>query len=358
MQYKIDWLAFSVSLENYDLEKEIIRLLKYDIKEFTEIPARFFYNSGMTFYNFINIFYNDKKKKLHTNSSNTMTVVFTGQGCTDLAEKFDEDWLEIFELLTMYNKKISFTRIDIALDDFDKTVSFDDIEKKLKKGHYRSSKESYNIVKTSDVNGKTLGQTIYIGNARAASGSRGNVYARFYDKKAQYEAKNQILLEQAQESWQRYEISYSKKYANSVVEQYLKIKNIDKIFKTTLRDLLELLTPRPNNKNKSRWFKTRFWQDFLRYDEKIDFGISERDVMLADLLNWLQTAVLPSLALLEKIGNERGFDIYELLRIAEKNKGFSKKQNRLYLNSQTISDELLNDYLSNFIKKQEQIKGD
>ena len=105
----------------------------------------------------------------------------------------------------------------MALDDYDETVRFSDIEK-LNKGHYRSSRKSYNIVKTSDQNGKSLGQTIYIGNARSQNGSRGNVYARFYDKKAQYESKNELFptevrdhwAKTGKEVWQRYEISYSK----------------------------------------------------------------------------------------------------------------------------------------------------
>ena len=48
--------------------------------------------------------------------------------------------------------------------------------------------------------------------------------------------------------------------------------------------------------------------------------------MLGDLLEWLRVAVLPSLSLLEIIGNERGFDIYDLLQKAEKSTDFSKKQ--------------------------------
>ena len=46
-------------------------------------------------------------------------------------------------------------------------------------------------------------------------------YARFYDKKAQYESKNELFptevrdhwAKTGKEVWQRYEISYSKKYA-------------------------------------------------------------------------------------------------------------------------------------------------
>ena len=124
---------------------------------------------------------------------------------------------------------------------------------------------------------------------------------------------------------------------------------IDKIFKTSLRNLLEILTPKRGDTNKNRWYKTKWWEKFLEYDETIDFSLAERDVMLGDLLEWLRVAVLPSLSLLEIIGNERGFDIYDLLQKAEKSTDFSKKQNRLYVNSQTLSDETINHYLSEFL---------
>ena len=81
----------------------------------------------------------------------------------------------------------------------------------------------------------------------------------------------------------------------------------------------------------------------------MDFSLAERDVMLGDLLEWLRVAVLPSLALLEMIGDERGFDIYDLLQKAEKSTDFSKMQNRLYVNSQTLSDETVNHYLNEFL---------
>ena len=54
----------------------------------------------------------------------------------------------------------------------------------------------------------------------------------------------------------------------------------------------------------------------------------ERDVMLAETLEWLRVAVLPTLNVLEKIGKERGFDVYDLLRKAKKPNELSKKQSR------------------------------
>lgn len=353
-KYKVDWLAFSVKSAGLDLK--VMDLLGYDLADFDEIAGRFFYNSGATYRNYVNVFWNDPSKPLHKHSSDTMTVVFTGQGSTELAEKWDTDWVSIFSKLKNYGG-VNFTRIDLALDDYDETVKFEKIENKLKKGHYRSSRKSYNIVKTADSNGRILGQTIYIGKARSDNGSRGNVYARFYDKKAQYESKNELFPtwvrehweKTGKETWQRYEISFSKKYASKVIDEFLAGDRIDKVFKTSLRNLLEILNPKSGDKNKSRWNKAPWWEKFLAYDEKIDFSFAERDVMLGELLEWLRVAVLPSIGLLEQIGKDRGFDVYTLLELAKKPAEFSKKQNRLYVNSQDLSDEVINQYLKEFL---------
>ena len=41
-------------------------------------------------------------------------MVFTGQGSTELAEKWDTDWVSIFRTLKEYGG-VNFTRIDLAL---------------------------------------------------------------------------------------------------------------------------------------------------------------------------------------------------------------------------------------------------
>jgi len=375
-KYKIDWLSFSVKCYDEEptntLDENLLELLGYDFKEFEKCSGKNFYNQGATLGNYVSVYWNDytdKKNPVRRNSSKTMNVVYTGQGSTDLALKNDNDWAKIFSILTTYEPKnkpkveaeakpsVNITRIDIALDDYDGLVKFDDLEKKLQKGHYRSSKRSYNIVKTSDQFGQKLGETIYIGNARTASGSRGNVYARFYDKLAQYREKNQLVMSDVREHWektgkevwQRYEISYSKNYTNSIVEAILNGESIDRIFKGSLRNLLEILTARGTDTNKNRWYKTRWWEDFLQYDDRKGFDLPERDVMLAETLEWLRVAVLPSLNVLEKIGKERGFDIYDLLRNSRKPSELSKKQSRLIADTRDKSDEKINEYLTKFL---------
>lgn len=85
------------------------------------------------------------------------------------------------------------------------------MENKLVKGHYRSSKKTYNVVKQANVNGDIKGYTLYIGSQ--AKSSAGTYFLRCYDKFAQYKEKAQIPPKQAIDTgiWQRYEISYTKR---------------------------------------------------------------------------------------------------------------------------------------------------
>ena len=212
MKYKIDWLAFTINFKHrkspQTFDKGIFRVLNLDLTEFEEVPARYFYNSGASFNGYVNVYWNDEEKPVHKNSSNTMTVQFTGQGCTDLADRFDNDFLEVFKAIREYDDTIKYTRIDIALDDSKETVPLSKIEAKLRRGHYRSIKKTYNVVKTSNQNQENKAMTIYIGNHRADNGSRGNVYLRVYDRKALCESKNILPPPEFRDSWIRYEIAY------------------------------------------------------------------------------------------------------------------------------------------------------
>ena len=108
----------------------------------------------------------------------------------------------------------------MALDDYDETVRFSDIEKKLNKGHYRSSRKSYNIVKTSDQNGKSLGQTIYIETLGRKMGAVGMCTPRFYDKKRSTKVKTncfQLSPRPLGEDWE-------KKFGNGTRLAILKIR--------------------------------------------------------------------------------------------------------------------------------------
>lgn len=352
-RYKIDWLAFTIKFEEHDGDKRyfdenILKVLKFDKEEFEEVQGRYFYNCGATYNQYVNLYWNDSTKEIHRNSSRTMNVQFTGQGCTELVERFNNEPVEVFRAILKYNNEIKFTRIDIALDDNEETVPFSKIENKLKRGHYRSIKKSYNIVSKSNVHQEVKSKTIYIGNHRSDNGAKGNAYLRMYDKKAQYEDKNIIPPEEYREHWQRYEIVYTKKHAQKLANKLVQGEDVETLFKKSLRRLLELLVPSKTESNKSRWNVAKFWEDFLKINETYDFSIAERDMTIAQTLEWMRVCVLPTLRLWEEIGKENDFDIYQLLKEAYKPSGFSKKQLRMLDKSKTVEPKRWKKYLRNF----------
>lgn len=350
MVYKVDWLALTIS-DTLDQNSETFELLLlenlgYDLADFESIPGRYFYNSGLTLGGYVNVYYNSKEKEVHRNSSMSRNYVFTGQGCTDLGQKINNDWVGLFEVLTKLGVKV--TRIDLALDDYKAVLDFDKMEQKLKRGEYRSSKKSYNVIKEADVNGDIKGYTIYIGSrSRSANGC---YFLRCYDKYAQYKSKAQLPPEEAIKSgkWQRYEISYTKKKAQKIVSKIVEDgQSISSVYMETARDIVEFLVKNKNQKNKSRWKVCKWWNDFLDGAEKARLGDPEKDVDLGRMLRWLRISVLPALHLMDEIFSEQGIDFFEVLKDTEI-ADYSKKQKRLMNNSKRLTKAELVPYLEEF----------
>ena len=175
-----------------------------------------------------------------------------------------------------------------------------------------------------------------------------NCYLRVYDKLAQSLGKGVIPPEEFRESWQRYEIVYAKEYAQKVAEALMDGESVEKTFKQTLRTLLELLTPSETESNKSRWKVARFWDDFLQEKEKFDFSTPQREMTIAQSLEWLRKYVVPMIGLFEEMGKENNFDFYDVLREARKPGKLTKKQARMLMKSKTIDAKTWKKYLKKF----------
>lgn len=365
LSYKVDWLAFTISCTNLQYKITIKRILDswgYDLDLFEEIPGRYFYNSGLTIGYYFNIFYNDPAKEVSQNSSSSINFQLTGNGCTDLGyhlerlldSKDDEaNWLHLFKWLIQMGCKI--TRVDLALDDFHGYCNFETMIKHLKQGYYRSVKKTYSINRGADQRQNSKGLTIYVGKMPAGgAGSAGVIYARFYKKLDEFKEKNQLAPKIARDSgvWDRYEISFSKKKARKVVDAIIQASSFGKIYFGVLRDLIEFLNPVRNQngnlyRNKDNWQLCKWWADFLQDAEKVKIGSdASRETNLPELLQWVRTAVVPSLRLLEQIGLENNFDIYQLIKQCDVT--FAKKQKRLLKDSRHIPDKLLKLYLDQF----------
>lgn len=366
--FKIDWLAFTLSLRTFDeYQKSIKKILDsmgYDYDLFEEVPGRYFYNAGLSIGRYFNIYYNDPKREISKNSTQTVSFQLTGNGCTDLGYHLEEilgskddesNWIWLFKWLSSPAISAKITRVDLAYDDFEGLCNLDLMIKKLKAGHYRSVKKTYSINRGADQKQRSNGLSIYIGKMpRGGAGSKGIYYMRVYRKLDEFRAKNQLApaLPRSTGVWDRYEISFSKQKARDVVAKIIEENSVASVYLGVLRGLVEFLNPTKNEngnlyRNKAKWRVCPWWEHFLKHAEKVKVGSDvERDVTLSDLLKWIRVSVVPSLRLLEQIGLNRGFDIYSIIRQCDVS--FAKKQERLLKDSKTVPDDLLKLYLKQF----------
>lgn len=369
LSYKVDWLAFTLSLTNLcDYKITIKRILDswgYDYDHFERgETGRYFYNSSLSIDKYFNIYFNDPEKPISKFSTSTISFQLTGNGCTDLGYKLEtildsnddeQNWLWLLKWLTGSHINAKITRFDLALDDFKGLCNFELMVQKLKAGYYRSTKKTYSISRGADQKKRSTGMTIYIGKMpKGGAGSKGVYYLRMYKKLDEFREKNQLPPRLPRETgvWDRYEIAFSKKKAVDVVAKIVEEQSFGRVYFGILRGLIEFLNPTRNGngnlyKNKDNWRVCPWWEKFLQHAEKVQIGSdASRDISLADTLAWLRTSVLPSLRMVEQIGLDHGFDIYEIIKRCDVN--FAKKQLRVMKDSKTMPDDLLKLYLKEF----------
>ena len=361
MSFKVDWFAFTVE-ESKDQKKgkkfHILEELGYKIELFDEVAGKNFFNSGCSLGGgFVKIFYNDYSKPVQKGASQIYDYIFTGVGCTDLASKINGDWLTLFKWLKEYGVK--FRRIDIALDDMNAKpkVDFKRIEYKLKRQEFRSSKRHYNVLRDVNTAGELVGETVYWGSRK--TGSVGHSILRTYQKYLQMVKKHQESQMPIQAlksgSWIRWELEITKQKAIAMIDLILEKQSIAEAYYSVLRDTLEFIKPTKNKKgeiykNKAKWEVCPWWSDFLNNAEKAKLQDPEKVFNIATALDWVRFSVVPTLQMLQDIySNKLDVDFYDILRSLEPME-YSKKQKRVLLESDFMSEEDLRSYLVNFVK--------
>lgn len=335
---------------------DFLNELGYELKDFEEISGRYFYERGLTLGRYLNIYFNSDKNP-YTGPS--IYFQFTGQGSTDLAKKlsvfyqvndFNLIWRKFFKLVKAFG--LNVTRVDIANDDYSGRLSFSKIERKLERREFTATKRSYNIVKAKTTNNEGRGFTLYFGSRQK---HQNGFLVRFYDKLAEYDGKGAIvptvvrnvLTGEGTGIWQRYEIEIRGSACQNFIDKFLNGQSMGELFAGLLRNTIDFKKVNHKTKNKSRWETVDWWEEFLQGAEKTSLTDPERDLDLGRLLRWIRVAVVPSLHLLQEIGDEKNFDIYELLQSVKIGR-YSKKQERLKNAALSASQKEIDDLIKAF----------
>ncbi|MGZ0157593.1 replication initiation factor domain-containing protein (plasmid) [Lactobacillus johnsonii] len=381
IRFKIDWFAFTVP-ETLDKKKNedffLLKKLGYDLNLFDEVAGKNFFNAGYSLGGgYVKVYYNDPAKPKQKGASNVHNYIFTGVGASDLYEKIGGGWVNLFRYLKEFG--VSFRRLDIALDDlsYPPRIGFDFVERKLARKEFRSSKRRYNILNDRKTNGKPVGKTVYFGS-RKTTGSNGRTLLRVYQKafemvyakKQESSLPPEVVLQSSlpnfdgNYSWNRWELEITKSKAIAMIDLILELSEsvqnpISEAYYSVLRDTIDFLVPTKDKsgrvyKNKAKWKTSPKYLDFLRNAKSAKLEDPDKLYDLSTVMNWIKYSVTPSLQMCDEVFSERlGIDFFDLLRefVNQNPSEYSKKQERLLLESSFMSDDELRLFVKHFLER-------
>ena len=325
--YIIDWLSFTCRMGN---PFEVIELAGLGKLNFTESDrGRYGYDNAYTLDGIINVFYSSKRSDMGVH------VELTGQGVRKYETIMEVDkvtWRQVFEHLRTF---ATFSRIDLALDEYEGLVGFADIIKKIEQGEHVGRCRSFKVISGRGSNGEHTGTTIYMGS------NKSDLMLRVYEKNYERQAKG---YEIDVPIWNRWELVLKHEKANDFVTRYLDGgHSFGSLFGGILADLIRFVEPGEDT-NKSRWQTSTWWSDFLAEAEPIQLKGKEYQPSLAKTLNWIENSTVTAIKGLSAIAKEKDVDLLQLLlacqngnedkigKMKQEFDGMSSKEQKKFIN--------------------------
>lgn len=325
--YIIDWLSFTCKMGN---PFEVIELAGLGQLNFTESDrGRYGYDNAYTLDGIINVFYSSKRTDMGVH------VEMTGQGVRKYETIMEVDkvtWRQVFEHLRTF---ATFSRIDLALDEYEGLVGFADIIKKIERGEQVGRCRSFKVISGRGSNGEHTGTTIYMGS------NKSDLMLRVYEKNYERQAKG---YEIDVPIWNRWELVLKHEKANDFVTRYLEDGySFGSLFGGILADLIRFVEPGEDT-NKSRWQTCTWWSDFLAMAEPIQLKGKEYQPSLAKTLNWIENSTVTAIKGLSAIAKEENVDFLQLLlacqngnedkigKMKQEFDGMSSKEQKKFIN--------------------------
>lgn len=235
-----------------------------------------------------------------------------GRGCREYESYNKRSWKQLFEV--MLSNQASFSRLDVAVDDFKGFFTIKGIVRKIKNQELVSKfKTAKNVESIEIKTGEVRGVTVYYGS------NKSDIQIRMYDKLSErtdnnYNVPTDITF------WNRTEIQARNKKAQSIastlaIEEDGEItigKTVCGILKHYLR-----FTVKGKDKNRWRWKTAPFWDKFLAGVDELPLTTIVEARTIEDKEEWLSKQVASTLA---TVFEAYGGDMKQIEKLLEEGK--------------------------------------
>lgn len=295
----IDWLEFTILKAQLPLALDTLGL-NWD--DFTALKkGRFGYKNqykwsgGSIFVMFTAAQENiDKQADIKVNSKSGVHVMITGKGCRQYSQH--HDLVALISRLYML-KNVNFSRIDLAIDDYEsKIINYDRIHDAAMAGHFTSRWSKWDEVNSRQTStNEFIGRTMYFGSQVS------DLFCRIYDKSL--ERKKNTKDDDIPKNWTRLEIVYRKDRAKKLTEYLISDeKSLGEVLRGTLRQYLRFVLPPTDStdQHKTRWPTAPWWSELLENVQKLKLTIKKEAKTIEDMIAWIEKQIAPTMATVVK----------------------------------------------------------
>lgn len=201
-----------------------------------------------------------------------------------------------------------FTRIDIALDDYEGLIPHDRISEYTLNGCCSSTSRKFSKLQTGRVSdGEIDGQGFQIGSRTS------HTISRFYDKRLErIEKGDPEDIEKLPEHWNRFEVEIKGDSAAQCAEKLLVMEDLRTFALGLVTNLISFREKSETDSNKSRWKIAEWWQAFVSNVEAIKISRTKSESTTETKHKWFVRQVAPSFAyLLHRFGADHMQELYK-----------------------------------------------
>lgn len=308
LESNIDWFEFTI--KGIDTSTLITEVLQLHYSEFNALnKGRFGYNAQLKWECApVYILFNQKIVNdcpcEDSESSMGVHVIMSGAGCR--AYNAAHGFYTLINNIQNHSFH-KFTRIDLAIDDFNSHyLSFDVIHQYALQGWYTSRWNRWSsILCRQTTTNEFLGRTIYFGSQKSS------LFCRIYDKNLEQHSKFSEL--EQHQAWTRLELVYRHDRAQILAQYLVDYQNIGVLLKRSLNGYIRFLEPHQSDTNKARWQSAPWWDNFLNETEKLRLTMRKENKSIEEMKQWIRQQISPTLAAILKAHEGEMSWLYDIL---------------------------------------------
>lgn len=232
----------------------------------------------------------------------TVHVQVTGKGCRQLEEevitRYDAEacellglppntsaWIVFFrELLGL---GVTFSRLDVAIDDFQKRISLDTVLESVHRGDCSTRFSTFREETSRGFDGELTGRTLYFGTRQSL------MFVRMYDKGLERYAAGEA---DTVADWVRVEMETKNERALAMVRQIVSGGFSSAV--AVLWSYIDFKDPDDNTEDQNHKYRRKtvaWWSDFLDVASKTRLSVDPVTRSVEKIMGWLWRQVAPSL---------------------------------------------------------------